>query len=153
MINSYEIIPKVGLGDLKFGMDMEKVVSELGEPEEVDNFESEEEMNAVLLHYWERGVSIFFEGHTRQVVAGIETDYPDSKLFGERVIDMSEKEVIDLMNRNGFPDFDKEIEDGELRLSYEEEMIDFYLKKGKVAFVNWDVIVDEDGNLAETISS
>ncbi len=153
MISSYEIIPKIGLGDLKFGMDMEKVVSELGEPEEVDNFESEEEMNAVLLHYWERGVSVFFEGHTRQVVAGIETDYPDSKLFGERVIDMSEEEVIGLMKRNGFQDFDKETEDGELRLSYEEEMIDFYLKNGKVAFVNWDVIVDEDGNLAETLSS
>jgi len=148
MISSYEIIPKIGLGDLKFGMDMEKIVSELGEPEEVDNFESEEEMNAVLLHYWERGVSVFFEGQTRQVVAGIETDHPDSKLFGEYVIDMTEEEVIDLMKRNGFLYFDKENEDGEVRLSYEEEMIDFYLKKGKVAFVNWDAIVDEDGNIA-----
>ncbi len=153
MINSYEIIPKVGLGDLKFGMDMEKVVSELGEPEEVDNFESEEEMNAVLLHYWERGVSVFFEGLTRQVVAGIETDHPESRLFGEQVIDLTEEEVIDLMKRNGYLDFDKETEDGEVRLSYEEEMIDFYLKKGRVAFVNWDVIVDEDGNLTESLSS
>lgn len=153
MISSYEIIPKVGLGDLKFGMDMEKVVSELGEPEEVDNFESEEEMNAVLLHYWEKGVSLFFEGHTRQVVAGIETDHPDAKLYGEYVIDMTENEVIDLMKRNGYEDFDKEPEDIEVRLSYEEEMIDFYLKKGKVAFVNWDVIVDEDGNLTESLAS
>jgi len=153
MISSYEIIPKVGLGNLKFGMDMEKVVSELGEPEEVDNFESEEEMNAVLLHYWERGVSLFFEGHTRQVVAGIETDHPDAKLFGEYVIEMTEEEVIDLMKRNGFHDFDREAEAGEIRLSYEEEMIDFYLKKGRVAFVNWDTIVDEDGNLTELPAS
>lgn len=147
MISSYEIIPKIGLGDLKFGMDMEKVVSNLGEPEEIDNFESEEEMNAVLLHYWEKGVSVFFEGHTRQVVAGIETEHPDAKLFGENVIDMSEEEVIDLMKRNGSRDFDKEIEDDDVRLSYEEEMIDFYLRDGKVVFVNWDVIVDEEGNL------
>ena len=153
MISSYEIIPKVGLGNLKFGMDMEKVVSELGEPEEVDNFESEEEMNAVLLHYWERGVSLFFEGHTRQVVAGIETDHPDAKLYGEYVIEMTEEEVIDLMKRNGFHDFDREAEAGEIRLSYEEEMIDFYLKKGRVAFVNWDTIVDEDGNLTELPAS
>ena len=153
MISSYEIIPKIGLGDLKFGMDMEKVVSELGEPEEVDNFESEEEMNAVLLHYWDRGVSVFFEGHTRQVVAGIETDHPESTLFGEYVMDLTEEEVIDLMKRNGYQYFDKETEDGEERLSYEEEMIDFYLKKGRVVFVNWDVIVDEDGNLAETLLS
>lgn len=149
MISSYEIKPQEGLGELNFGMDMEKVVSAMGEPEEVDNFESEEEMNAVLLHYWEKGVSIFFEGNTRQVVAGIETDYPGATLFGKKVIGMSEQEAIDLMGHNGCPDFDKEMEDGETRLSFEELMIDFYLRDGKVAIVNWDVIVDIDGNVTE----
>jgi len=38
MVSSYEIIPKQGLGELKFGMDMEKIVSALGEPQEIDNF-------------------------------------------------------------------------------------------------------------------
>ncbi|GMT45360.1 MAG: hypothetical protein IEMM0006_1192 [bacterium] len=149
MISSYEIIPKKGLGNLKFGMDMEKVVSALGEPEEVDNFEGDEELNAVLLHYQDKGLSVFFEGVTRQVVAGIETDYSDATLFGEKVIGMTEKQAIDLMTRNGIPDFDKETEEGETRLSFEEIMVDFYLRDGKVAFVNWDVIVDEEGNLAD----
>ncbi len=149
MINSYEIIPKKGLGDLKFGMDMEKVVSALGEPEEVDNFEGDEELNAVLLHYQDKGFSVFFEGVTRQVVAGIETDYSEATLFGEKVIGMTEEQAIDLMTRNGIPDFDKETEAGETRLSFEEIMVDFYLRDGKVAFVNWDVIVDEEGNLTD----
>ena len=148
MLDSYEIIPQKGLGALTFGMDMEKVVSALGEPEEVDNFESEEEMNAVLLHYWEKGVSIFFEGHTRQVVAGMETDHPEAILFGKKIIGLSEKDTIALMRENGWDDFDREEEDGEIRLSFEELMIDFYIKDGEVAFVNWDVIVDSDGNLA-----
>lgn len=149
MISSYEIIPKKGLGNLKFGMDMEKVVSALGEPEEVDNFEGDEELNAVLLHYQDKGFSVFFEGVTRQVVAGIETDYSDATLFGEKVIGMTEKQAIDLMTRNGIPDFDKETEEGETRLSFEEIMVDFYLRDGKVAFVNWDVIVDEEGNMTD----
>ncbi len=148
MISSYEIIPKKGLGDLEFGMDMEKVVTSLGEPDEIDNFENEEEMNAVLLHYWKKGVSIFFEGQTRQVVAGIETSFSDATLFGEKVIGLPEKDIINLMKENGFPDFDREMEDGEIRLSFEEEMVDFYIKDGKVAFVNWDVIVDGEGNLS-----
>ncbi len=148
MISSYEIIPKKGLGDLEFGMDMEKVVTSLGEPDEIDNFENEEEMNAVLLHYWKKGVSIFFEGQTRQVVAGIETSFSDATLFGEKVIGLPEKDIINLMKENGFPDFDRELEDGEIRLSFEEEMVDFYIKDGKVAFVNWDVIVDGEGNLS-----
>ena len=149
MVSSYEIIPKKGLGELKFGMDMEKIVSALGEPQEIDNFEGDEELNAVLLHYWDKGFSVFFEGVTRQVVAGIETDYPDATLFGEKVIGMTESEVVDLMKKNGFPDFDKETEEGDTRLSYEEQMVDFYLRDGKVAFVNWDVIVDEEGNVSE----
>ncbi len=149
MISSYEIVPKVGLGDLTFGMDMEKVVSVLGEPEEVDNFEGDEELNAVLLHYQDKGFSVFFEGVTRQVVAGIETDYSKATLFGEKVIGMTEEEVIKLMTRNGFPDFDKDTEEGEIRLSFEEIMVDFYLRDGKVAYVNWDVIVDEEGNVAD----
>ncbi len=149
MISSYEIIPKNGLGDLKFGMDMEKVVSALGEPEDVDNFEGDEELNAVLLHYQNQGFSVFFEGLTRQVVAGIETDYSGATLFGEKVIGITEKEAIDLMTSNGFPDFDKETEEGETRLSFEETMVDFYLRDGKVAFVNWDVIVDEEGNVTD----
>lgn len=148
MISSYEIIPKKGLGDLEFGMDMEKVVSALGEPEEIDNFENEEEMNAVLLHYWKKGVSIFFEGQTRQVVAGIETNFSDATLFGKKIIGLPEDDIIDIMRENGFSDFDREMEDGEIRLSFEEEMVDFYIKDGKVAFVNWDVIVDGEGNLS-----
>jgi len=149
MISSYEIIPKKGLGDLTFGMDMEKVVSELGEPEEVDNFEGDEELNAVLLHYQEKGFSVFFEGLTRQVVAGIETNHPDATLFGEKIIGMTEEEAVALMTRNGVPDYDKETEEGETRLSFEEIMVDFYMRDGKVAFVNWDVIVDEEGNVTE----
>ncbi len=62
---------------------------------------------------------------------------------------MTEEQTIDLMTRNGIPDFDKETEDGETRLSFEEIMIDFYLRDGKVAFVNWDVIVDEEGNVTD----
>jgi len=62
---------------------------------------------------------------------------------------MSEAEVIFLMKRNGHPDYDKETEEGDTRLSYEEEMVDFYMRDGKVAFVNWDVIVDEEGNVSD----
>lgn len=149
MISSYEIIPKKGLGDLTFGMDMEKVVLGLGEPEEMDNFESEEEMNAVLLHYWEKGVSIFFEGHTQQILVGMETDHPKATLYEKKIIGMPEKEVIALMEANGAGDYDREEEDGEIRLSFEEQMIDFYIRDGKVAFVNWDIILDSDGNVVE----
>ncbi len=141
------IKPKEGFGTLTFGTEIEDVIKEFGEPEEVDNFENDADMNAVLLHYWDRGFSAFFLGDTKTVLAGIETDHPDALLYGKKVIGMTEQEVVDLMKRNGHTDFDRETEEDEIRLSYEEEMVDFYIKDNRVVFVNWDILVDEEGNI------
>ena len=141
------IKPKEGFGNLAFGTEIEDVIKQTGEPEDVDNFENDAEMNAVLLHYWDKGYSIFFQGDTKTVVAGIETDHPDAVLYGKKVIGMTEEEVVNLMKQNGHSEYDRDTEEDEVRLSYEEEMVDFYLKDNRVVFVNWDVLVDEEGNI------
>ena len=78
MLSNFEIKPNVGYGDIKFGMDMDKLAQIVGEPEEIVSFD-DEELNIVVLHYWELGFSVFMDGITRQVVAGIELD---NLLFG-----------------------------------------------------------------------
>jgi len=146
---TFEIKPKEGFGNLKFGTVMEKVIAQFGKPEEVDNFAIDDDINAVLLHYWEKGFSVFFQGLTLQIVSGFETDHPNTSLYGSKIIGMEEDDVIKLMKEHGFVEYEKEIDekDGEVRLSYEEEMVDFYIKDNKVAFVNWDILVDDDGNI------
>ena len=149
MESTFKIEPKKGFGAVKFGTDMEEVIRNFGEPEEIDNFENDADLNAVLLHYWQKGFSVFFLGDTRQVVAGIETDLPEAELYGQKVIGLTEDEVVQLMKNHGYEEYDYEIEEEEVRLSFEEEMVDFYLKDNKVVFVNWDVLVDEEGNVLE----
>ncbi len=144
MNDKYEIYPGKGFGKLKFGSEIEDVIKTFGEPEDIDNFENDDDINAVLLHYWEKGFSVFFQGDTKQVVTGIETDHPEATLYGHKIIGITEQEVIDIMKAQGNIDFDRETDDDEIRLSYEMEMVDFYLKNNKVAFVNWDILVDEN---------
>ena len=144
---TYEIIPLQGFGPLKFGTEIDKVFQLLGEPEEIDTFENDADFNAVLLHYWEMGVSIFFQGDSFQVVAGIETDIPEATLFGKKVIGLSKEGVIQLMKENGYEEYDMESDEEEVRLSFEDVMVDFYLKENEVAYVNWDVLVDDNGEV------
>ena len=149
MIKSLEIKPKEGFGEIKFGEILDNVVMLLGEPQELDSFEDEEELNMLILHYWDLGFSIIFEGTFKQVVAGFETDHPDATIYGKKAIGMSEKDVISVMKEHGYPEFETDMEDGDKRLTFEELLLDFYFRDGKVIYINWGALVDDEGELED----
>lgn len=149
MINSLEIKPKEGFGDINFGEILDNVVMLLGEPQEIDSFEDEEEFTMLILHYWDLGFSIIFEGITKQVVAGFETDNEDAVMFGKKIIGMAENDVITMMKDQGYSEYEIDMEDGDKRLTYEDILLDFYFRDGKVIYVNWGALVNEDGELED----
>jgi hypothetical protein len=149
MLESLEIKPKEGFGEIKFGEYLDNIVTLLGEAEEIDTIEEDEEMNMLILHYWELGFSIIFEGSTKQIVSGFETDHPDATMFGKKVIGMPEKEVIALMKENGVVNFEAEQEEVDKRVSYDDEMLDFYFRDDKLVYVNWGVYVNEEGEIED----
>ena len=149
MLESLEIKPKEGFGEIKFGEYLDNIVTLLGEAEEIDTIEEDEEMNMLILHYWELGFSIIFEGSTKQIVSGFETDHPDATMFGKKVIGMPEKEVIMLMKENGVVNFEAEQEEVDKRVSYDDEMLDFYFRDDKLVYVNWGVYVNEEGEIED----
>ena len=51
------------------------------------------------------------------------------------------------MKDNGFKDMEEEEEDGELRVSFEDAMIDFFFEGDKMTAVSWGVLVDEQGDI------
>jgi hypothetical protein len=146
-IANLEIKPNEGCGDILFGTEMEPFVKQMGEPEEVENFDDDENLNTTLLHYWKAGVSIFFVGLSTQVLAGIELDSPDTILYGEKIMGKSEEEIITLMKKNGNSEFETENEMGDKRLSFDVGMMDFFFRDGKLVYMNFGVLVDEDGNI------
>ena len=150
MLSNFEILPNKGYGQIKFGMDMDKLAEIVGEPEEIMSFDDEEELSIVVLHYWDQGFTVFMDGITRQVVAGIELDQPDSTLYGKKIIGLEEEEVIDFMKSKGHTKYEVEMEENDKRYSFDEGMVDFFFVEGKLEYMNFGVLVDEEGNI-ETV--
>lgn len=146
-LSNFEIKPNVGFGDIEFGTKMEPFVKKLGEPEEVENFDDDEDLNTTLLHYWKLGFSVFFVGLSDQVLAGIELDSLNAILFGEKIMGKSENEIVELMKKNGHTEFETETELGDKRLSFDVGMMDFFFRDEKLIYMNFGVLVDEEGNI------
>lgn len=149
-MKDFVIEPLKGYGDIRFGMSVEEIVAVFGMPSNNEQLESLLEGNenySVLYDYDDEGVSICFEGVEKAVVASISTSNEDAVLFGERVYEMNRKQIIDLMRRNGYKEFDEEEQDGDTCLIYEELMLDFYFNNDELIDVVWGVIVDAQGNV------
>lgn len=143
------IDPLKGYGSLKFGQTIQEVVALLGDAEEIDEIDEDDMMNTVILHYWELGISVFFEGIEKSVVSCIETDNMDAELFGVKVFDIGKEDAIELMKANGFTDYELELEEGENRLSFEEGLIDFFYADDELIAVSWGVLINENGEIEQ----
>ena len=146
-----EIIPKIGLGELKFGQTIEEIVALVGEAEEVEDIQ-EEEFNTVIMSYWEQGFSVFIEGAgaEKSIASCFETDHPEATLFAKKVFELKESEIVELMKSHGFTEIETETEENnEYRLSFEDGLIDFFFEKGELTAVNWGVMVNDHGEIEE----
>lgn len=145
-----DIVPKKGYGEIQFGETSEKVITIMGQPEDVENIEDVDGFNTVVLYYWDLGVTVFFEGKEKSVVSCIETENPESTMYGSKIFDMNESDIIALMQSNGFDIAEVEMEtSGERRVSYDDAMIDFFFSEGDLVAVNWGVLVNDKGEIEE----
>ncbi len=144
-----DIKPKEGFGELNFGDDTDKVISMLGEAEELESIEDDDEFNTTILNYWEQGLSVFFEGVEKSVLSCFETDNPESILFGKMVFDLDEEQIITLMEEQAYEVAETEEENGERRISYDDALIDFFFNEGELLAVNWGVLVNDQGEIEE----
>jgi len=147
-----EILLLEGLDEMKFGDAPEMVDGVLGKPQEVENLgeEADEDLDTILWNYDKEGLSVFFEGKNNHVLSCFETDNAEATLFGKKVFNMSEEEIVALMKEEGLTQIDSEVEEwGEKRVSFDEGLIDFYFQDGKLVTVNWGVFVNEDGEIEE----
>ena len=147
MLKKHDINPNIGLGELTFGIAIDEFIEQFGQAEDMDTIEEDEQMNTTLLHYWKGGFSVFFVGLANQILAGIETDHPDTTLFGSKIMGLTEAELIALLKNNGHSTFEREVEENDIRLSYDFSMMDFFFREGKLVYMNFGVFVDEDGEI------
>ena len=137
------IEPLKGYGDIKFGMSIDEVVGIFGTPsnhEELDPIIEGNEISSILYDYDDIAVSVCFEGTDKLQVSSISTINEDAILFGEKIYDMNRNQVIELMKKNGYKEYDEEEQEGDTCLIYDELMLDFYFNEGELIDVVWGVI-------------
>ena len=102
---------------------------------------------SIFYEYEELETNIYFEGVTKSVVACFETENDEATLYGKPVFNLTKEEIIDLMKKQGFKELEEETEDDELRISFEDALIDFFFDESKLTAISWGVLVDEQGDI------
>ena len=149
MMKDFTIQPLKGYGEIPFGMTLDETVKLLNMPDFYEELSDMEETGnrSIYYEYGAIETNIYFEGITKSVVTCFETENKSATLFGKKVFDLKKDEVLKLMNDNGFKDIDEEMEDGELRVSFEDALIDFFFEDEMLTAVSWGVLVDEQGDI------
>ncbi|HSV89094.1 MAG TPA: hypothetical protein VLH61_10675 [Bacteroidales bacterium] len=144
------IIPLIGFGDLKFGLTKNEVKSRFGEPQEIETIEGDEDFSEVeVWSYWDKGHSLYFEKELDDRLTNFETDHENVTLFGKKLFGMKEKQIISLMEENGFSDFEAEYEEEweERRVSFFDAQMDFIFDEDVLVQVTWAVGINNDDQI------
>lgn len=148
-MKDFTILPLKGYGEIPFGMTLDEAVKMLNMPDFYEELSDMEETGnrSIFYEYDELQTNIYFEGITKSVVACFETENETATLYGQKVFDLKKEEIITLMKANGFKEMEEETEDGELRVSFEDAMMDFFFDSDTLTAISWGVLVDEQGNI------
>jgi len=148
-MKDFTIQPLKGYGEIPFGMTLDETVKILGMPDFYEELSDMEETGnrSIFYEYEELETNIYFEGVTKSVVACFETENMEATLYGEPVFDLTKEEIIDMMKEHGFKELEEENEDDELRVSFEDALIDFFFEDEMLTAVSWGVLVDEQGDI------
>lgn len=146
-----EIKPKSGLGAIVFGSEYKNLVNYLEKPEDIETLEDEDEFSTLVLHYWDKRITVFLEGIEKQTVSCFEIENDKALLFGHWAFSLSENDVIRVMKEHGYGQLDVADEEwGEKRVTFEDAMTDFFFdKEGKLISVNWGVLVNDQGEVED----
>ena len=149
MMKDFTIQPLKGYGEIPFGMTLDDTVKLLNMPDFYEELNDMEETGnrSIYYEYDDIQTNIYFEGITKSVVACFETENEAATLFGKKVFDLKKEDAVKLMKDNGFRDMEEETEDGELRVSFEDAMMDFFFDGDVMTAVSWGVLVDEQGEI------
>ena len=149
MMKDFTIEPLKGYGEIPFGMTIDETVKLLGMPNFYEELSDMEETGnrSIYYEYDDIQTNIYFEGITKSVVACFETENEAATLYGKKVFELTKDEAIKLMKAKGFKKLEEETEGGELRVSFEDAMTDFFFQDDTMMAVSWGVLVDEQGDI------
>jgi hypothetical protein len=140
-----EILPKIGLNTFKFGASSADALKLFGEPEETENLKDDVlNTNSLVYHYWKKGFSLFFNANSNLIFTCAEIDNTESLLFGEKIFELSEEEIVKLFEKNGYKMTETEDHEwGEKRVSFDDALIDLYFENDELSSINFGLFPEE----------
>ena len=126
---------KEGFNEIRFDMPVEEVVALMGAAEEVETMDNAYDETTTILHYFDGTLSLFFEGDSPTLQC-IDTSIEECEMFGEKIFEKNEKEIVQLMVKNNYYEQDADEESwGERRISFGEANIDFFFENDELIAV------------------
>jgi hypothetical protein len=117
---------------------MAEIEKILGTPEETEVLDDMEDCQSTVWHFWNYGFSLFFDENNQQRFGCVEIDNENTTLWGKRIFELNEKEIIALFREKNYTEFETEVHEwGEKRLSFDAANIDFYFEKNKLSSINY----------------
>ena len=131
-----EIKIKHGLGDLTFGTSMAETIKKLGQPTDTEDIDNGMGEPITVVHYDENEISLFFEG-TEKTLNCIDISNEDATLFGEKIFQKNERDIVKLLVSNKLYEQDIENEAwGERRVTFADANIDLFFADDKLQSVS-----------------
>ncbi len=140
-----EIIPLKGLNILSFGSEIAHALSVLGDPEEREQLKDDIlNSDSEVYHYWNLGLSLFFNKQSGLKLTCIEVDSKEVVLWGKKLFTLSVDEIKALFQQNGYEVSETENHEwGETRISFDEALMDLYFEKDILTSVNFGYFYDD----------
>lgn len=132
------ILPKKGYGTLSFGMTPDEVVAIMGNPEYYEEIDNEDEAPILYYEYENLGLSVYFEQDgEKNTLTYFETENEDVALYDTKIFSLKSKQVIELMKKNGIELSERDDDEGETRLSFDDIMTDIFFEGDEMTAISW----------------
>lgn len=132
------ILPLKGCNEIAFGMTPDEVVAIMGNPEYYEEIDNEDEAPILYYEYENLGLSVYFEQNgEKNTLTYFETENEDVTLYDAKIFSLKPKQVIELMKKNGVELSERDDDEGETRLCFDDIMTDFFFEGEKMTAVSW----------------
>ena len=140
-----------GLGEIKFGINKEKLAEFLGQPDEKDGFSYEggEENDTEAWHYDDLELSFSFDKDDAWRLGTMASSSNATLFEGEEVIGLDVDSLLNLLKHKGLDAESEDLSTDEIPnhhvVTVEQESINFWFEDGKLSEIQWSPIwADEE---------
>lgn len=148
-MESLEIKPFEGFGELELGMLKADVVQLLGEPDDTEvitDGEGDEASSLTVIDYFETGIALYFEDteDEDQFLVMIEVENHDAVMFGRRIFKMKKDTLVKTIHEQGFKDIVEENDEDEVRVIVQDALAEFIFEDNDLLVVRIWAEFEED---------